>query len=413
LLALVAVGLPLLVYAVLSGEWRRWREFRLATGVLLFFAIATPWHLLAGIRNPRFFWFYFVNEHFLRFLGERYPRDYNKLPAGLYWALHLVWLFPWSVYLPLALRDFWRDVKAKSLVSGTARSFAARTQLLCWIWGGVILTFFAFSTNQEYYTVPAYLPVLLLLAGALAREEEAPRSRWLTGIAAVAAICSLVGSGILAAGLYASRHLPFVDDIGSVLAKPDLSVDTLSMGHMLDLTGGSFAALRLPAILAAIALAVGPALALWLRARRKHFFSTSAMALTMAVFLVAAHIALVRFDPYLSSKRMADVVARESRAGDRVMIYGDQAFGSSLLFYLKQPVELVNGRTTSMWFGSTYPDAPRIFLDDAELVQAWNSGQRIFLFVPPHQRARVDALIQGPKFVVAETSGKVIYSNRG
>ncbi|HET8668542.1 MAG TPA: glycosyl transferase, partial [Terriglobales bacterium] len=95
------------------------------------------------------------------------------------------------------------------------------------------------------------------------------------------------------------------------------------------------------------------------------------------------------------------------------MIYGDQAFGSSLLFYLKQPVELVNGRTTSMWFGSTYPDAPRIFLDDAELVQAWNSRQRIFLFVPPHQRARVDALIQGPKFVVAETSGKVIYSNRG
>ena len=62
----------------ISGEWRRWREFRLFTGTLLFLVIAAPWHLLAGIRNPHFFWFYFVNEHFMRFLGKRIPKDYNK-----------------------------------------------------------------------------------------------------------------------------------------------------------------------------------------------------------------------------------------------------------------------------------------------------------------------------------------------
>jgi len=290
-------------------------------------------------------------------------------------------------------------------------SFGAKTQLLCWIWAGVILTFFAFSTNQEYYTFPIYLPLVLVLAGALAREEESAGGRWLVVTAAVMALCSIGASGVLAAGLYASRHLPYVADIGSVLAKPNLKDDTLSMGHMLDLTGQSFAALRLPAILAAIALAVGPAIALWLRIRRKHVQSTWAIAVTMAVFLIAAHIALGRFDPYLSSKQMAEVIAHEEHQGDQVMIYGDQAFGSSLLFYLRQPIDLVNGRTTSMWFGSTYPDAPHIFLNDVDLVREWNSPQRIFLFVPPQWEKRVNALLPH-KFVVTESSGKVVYSNR-
>jgi hypothetical protein len=94
------------------------------------------------------------------------------------------------------------------------------------------------------------------------------------------------------------------------------------------------------------------------------------------------------------------------------MIYGDQAFGSSLLFYLEKPIFLVNGRTTSMWFGSTFPDAPKIYLDDSALVQAWDSSTRVFLFVPQFQKARVDSVIHSPKYVIAESSGKTIYSNR-
>src|SRR5205807_1299322 len=147
--------------------------FRLLPGIALFLLIAAPWHILAGIRNTGgqnghgFFWFYFVNEHFLRFLGKRYPRDYNKLPWALYWSLHLVWLFPWSLYLPAAIR---------TIISGRKErlrsSFGSRTRLLCWILAGVILLFFAISTNQEYYTFPAYLPLLMLLADGIAGCES-------------------------------------------------------------------------------------------------------------------------------------------------------------------------------------------------------------------------------------------------
>lgn len=417
LIALVFPGGAAFLYLVLTGEWRRWREFRLLSGLALFFLIATPWHILAGLRNTGgqnghgFFWFYFVNEHFLRFLGKRYPRDYNKLPWALYWSLHLVWLFPWSMYLPAAIRST-LDARKGALPS----SFAARTRLMCWILAGLILVFFAISTNQEYYTFPAYLPLLMLLADGFARcegkEETTDQHHgWLRASSAILAVIGVAAGITLIALLWKSRHLPFEPDIGSVLAKHDMETDTLSTSHMLDLSYESFAALRLPAIIAAITLLIAFPASLILRMRRRHLASTWTLALGMAIFLVAAHIALGRFGPYLSSRDLAQQIAMRAQPQDRIMIYGDQAFGSSLLFYLRRPIDLVEGRTTSMWFGSTFPDAPKIYLSDADLQQDWAGPNRVFLFVPPHLKANVDALLP-TRFVVAEVSGKYVYSNQ-
>ncbi len=416
LIALAFPGGAAFLYLAITGDWRRWREFRLASGLVLFLLIAAPWHILAGLRNTGgqgghgFFWFYFVNEHFLRFLGKRYPRDYNKLPWALYWSLHLVWLFPWSLYLPAAVRTI-IDVRK----SNRPQDFARRTRLLCWILAGLILIFFAISTNQEYYTFPAYLPLLILLAEGIDRCEWSDcnagvRKGWLRASAGTLAVIGLVAGIVLLTMLWKSRNLPFEPDIGNVLAKHDMSEDTLSTSHMLDLSYASFAALRLPALLAAVALLVAPMGSFLLRIRRRHYSATWILAAGMAVFLVSAHIALGRFGPYLSSKDLAQQIAARAHPEDRVMIYGDQAFGSSLLFYLQRPVELVEGRTTSMWFGSTFPDAPKIYLTDADLQRDWASKERVFLFVPPHLKAKVDSLLPD-RVVVAEVSGKYVYSN--
>jgi 4-amino-4-deoxy-L-arabinose transferase-like glycosyltransferase len=417
LIALAFPGGAAFLYLAVTGEWRRWREFRLASGLALFLLIAAPWHILAGLRNTGgqgghgFFWFYFVNEHFLRFLGKRYPRDYNKLPWALYWSLHLVWLFPWSLYLPAAIRTIIEERRAPR-----RSDFGARTRLLCWTLSGVVLVFFAISTNQEYYTFPAYFPLLMLLADGIAQCEWSDcglgvRKGWLRISAGALAVVGLAASATLLTLLWQSRHLPFEPDIGIVLAMHNMDTDTLSTSHVLDLSYASFAALRLPAALAAVALMMAPLLSFLLRIRRRHYAATWALAAGMAIFLVAAHIALGRFGPYLSSKDLAREIAARARPEDRVMIYGDQAFGSSLLFYLQRPVELVEGRTTSMWFGSTFPDAPKIYLSDADLQRYWTGQERVFLFVPPHLKAKVDALLPS-KVVVAEISGKYVYSNR-
>ncbi|MEO6817163.1 MAG: glycosyltransferase family 39 protein, partial [Edaphobacter sp.] len=83
LVAIVFLLGTAIVYLALTGDYKNWRALKPFTGTILFLAIAAPWHILAGLRNTNgmnghgFFWFYFVNEHFLRFLGKRFPKDYN------------------------------------------------------------------------------------------------------------------------------------------------------------------------------------------------------------------------------------------------------------------------------------------------------------------------------------------------
>ena len=427
-------------YLLLTGDWRRWRQLRLFSGILLFLAIAAPWHILAGLRNPGaghpegniptpgnvhgFFYFYFINEQVLRFLGRRYPVDYNKLPFVLYWSLHLVWLFPWSIYLPAVVQQAWTTRKRwlrgvrpvlYSIAERPAR-FRSRTNWLLALYAAVILIFFSLSTNQEYYTYPVYFPLLLLTAGALASLESEPAGvgKWLTGAHAALALIGIVAAVALGCGLWSSRALPSSSDIGALLAHRDVAGYTLSLSHVFDLTGPSFAALRLPAMLAAAGLLLGPVGAWVLRRQRHHFEATVSVAFTSAVFLIAAHIALVRFEPMLSSHAMADTINHIAKKGSdaTLILYGDVADGSSLLFYTQRQALLVNGRVSSVLWGSNYADAPHVLISDADLLALWGSGPRRFLFVPGESRAHVAGLLGTRAYLLQELSDKALYTDR-
>ena len=438
------------VYLALTGEARSWRRLRPLTGIPLFLLIAAPWHILAGLRNTGgmnghgFFWFYFINEHVLRFLGRRIPRDYNKLPGSLYWSLHLVWLFPWSLFLPLAIATAWRQrgkLVSVARLRESLTNFGRRSALLLALFSALVLIFFSLSTNQEYYTFPAYLPLLMLLAASLARAEAnagaaalvSYRSarRWLTFAHAAFAALGLVIAAALAYGLWLSRNLPARANVGDLLAHRGVGDYTLSMSSLFDLTGPSFAALRLPAALALVAFALGPAIAWYLRswafrtgkphARDSHLDATLTVAFTSAVFLVAAHIAFARFAPMLSSQDFAATIHRLESTGQiapdsQVCLFGDQAYGSSIPFYLDRPLArptlLVDGRTSSMLFGSTFPDAQPLFLTSAQLAAQWGSGPRKILFVPLERREDVDRLLGARQIMLAETAGKALLTDR-
>ena len=486
LVALVFFGGAALAYLALTGEYKKWRTLKPFTGALLFLAIAAPWHILAGLRNTGgmnghgFFWFYFINEHFLRFLGRRFPKDYNKLPGYLFWTLHLVWLFPWALFSGALIRQGWnaykRYITANPIPTNQtflwqpfavaaagiilrdrahipyfltvfvalvlfliqllhrrqkdspapvplfrAVTFPQRTTLLLTLYAALVLIFFSISTNQEYYTFPAYLPILILIAAALTQAEntyeEKSSRRWLTIAHAAYTIVGLGVSLTLAYGLWRSRHLPFVPDIGDLLAHRNVGDYTLSMSHLFDLTDASFAALRLPAILAAIAFATGPAIAWLLRTKRRHLAATTTIALTSTIFLIAAHIAFVRFGTMLSSENFAAKVQQLEATNaiapnSEILIYGDQSYGSSIAFYLGRTVSLVEGRSSSMLFGSTFPDAPKIFLTQQDLANTWGKAQRKVLFVPLEKRDDVDHLLPNRLILLQETSGKALYTDR-
>jgi hypothetical protein len=470
LVAIVFIFATTLLFLFWTRQLHLWRRLRPVTGILLFLAIAAPWHILAGLRNTGgadghgFFWFYFINEHVLRFLGRRIPRDYNKLPSYLYWSLHLVWLFPWSLFAPAAFILAWRNrtslltrpqvakhsvilsegthgsivsaavegprrsesrQRRRALSADNALTFTHQTILILLIFSALVLVFFSLSTNQEYYTFPVYLPLLMLLAAALTSAQTAlarnpldpTLRRALTFTFATYTALGLAIAAALAYGLWSARHLPFVPDIGDLLAHRNVGDYTLSMSHFFDLTGPSFAALRLPASLALLAFLLGPPIAWFLHTRRRSLPAILTISLTSAVFLVAAHIAFVRFNPMLSSANFAQTIQTLGRTGqisadNEVLIYGDQAFGSSIPFYLNRRVDLVDGRTTSMYFGSTFPDAPPIFLTSADLLAQWGRGPRKLLFVPLERRDDIDHLLGSRQIILQQTSGKSLITDR-
>jgi uncharacterized membrane protein YqjE len=320
-----------------------------------------------------------------------------------------------------ALVDFWKATHRPG-VRTTNFTFTTRTTLLLSLFATLILLFFSLSTNQEYYTFPAYLPILLLACAAITRAEQTyavdrTSRRYIRFAHASLAVLGAAAAAALAYGLWDSRHLPFIPDIGDLLAHRAVGDYTLSMSHLFDLTGQSFAALRLPAVLALVTFAFGPAIAWTLRMQRRHIAATTTIAFSSGLFLIAAHIALVRFTPMLSSEDLAAKIQeleddRQISPANQVLLYGDQSFGSSIPFYLNRQVFLVEGRSTSMLFGSTFPDAPPIFLTATDLLHAWGTGNRKLLFIPAEKRDEVDHLLGARQILLEETSGKALITDR-
>ena len=446
-------------YLYLSGQLRRWRDLKPFTGTALFLAIAAPWHILVGhanrgeghpvgniptLGNVHGWWyFYFINEHLLRFFGKRYPHDYNKLPALAYWLLHLVWLFPWSLFLPALFAVAWRTRRswlpqlrqyttptiALTPAALQAR-FRTRTIWLLSLFSVFSLLFFSLSTNQEYYTFPVWPPLFILIAGVMASiEERNPTTlsritpAWLTNAQAVFALLGIAIAAALTWGLWDSRALPFVPDIGTLLAHRAVGNYTLSMSHFFDLTGPSFAALRLPAALAVVAFLFGPTLGYLLRRRGQHLAATLSIAVTSAIFLIAAHIAFARFSPMLSSKPMADTIIARGTPADTFIILGEQSDGSSIIYYTHnffhgKPADLVlprcgqHGEGSTLLYGSCYTDAPDIFLSDAQLQSTWGTGPRKWLFAQDTNQLKAQHLLAGRLYLVQTLADKDLWTDR-
>jgi hypothetical protein len=408
---LIGVIFPVAViglFIVLTQGWSRWRELRLFSSGLIFLAIAAPWHILASLRASTFFWSYFINEHFRRAVGVRYPPDYEAVPLWLWLGAHLIWFFPWSVFLPGLLSGFPHPRTWKSL------SPSEQARLLLVIWMAFILFFFSmtFGSRMEYYSFGAWPAIAILLGSGLAQAEEAGK-RWIARMQAVLAILGAAIAGVLGVMLWISAKVHVKGDISSLLQGRQNDDYRVSMAHILDLTPQAFAALRLPSALAAVTFLFGFGAAWWLRRKQRAVAATVALAISMAVFFLAANIALGVFGPYLSTQTLAQKLVPQLRPEDAIAIYGEYDASSSVAFYTHRRLLIWNGRKNNLEPGSYYPDAPRIFLTDAEFPKLWGGSRRVFLFVPEDQRAEAQKRLPAAgTYLLAESGGKALYSNQ-
>ncbi|PYT50919.1 MAG: glycosyl transferase [Acidobacteria bacterium] len=395
------------IYLLLTRQFfsvRTWQKLRPISGFFIALLIAAPWHVFATLRNPPYFslslhggpgeyhgflWFYLINEQVLRFLNLRYPRDYNTVPRLWFWLFHFLWLFPWSVYFPAIARLSFKPVDR-----------AGRARFLAICWTGFILIFFTFSTTQEYYSMPCYPALALLLGSAMAVGGDWVRR----GTRVLSAIVGCAGLACLTI-FFLVRNVPAPGDISSALGHHP-GVYTLSLGHMMDLTFDSFAYLRLPLAVAAAALLAG-ALGTIRWTGQRSFLAVTAM---MVLFFHAARLAMVAFDPFLSSRPLAEKLLKSPDG--KLIVDGNYWTFSSLMFYTNREALLLNGRYFNLEYGSYAPGAPDVFIDDARFKSLWRESQRYYLVAYQTRLEHFEGLVgQDHVNIAAAGGGKLILTN--
>ncbi len=191
----------------------------------------------------------------LRFLNLRYPRDYNTVPRLYFWLFHLVWLFPWSVYLPAAVRLSYKPVDR-----------AGRARLLALVLGRI-----SAGVLHVFDDAGILFDAVLSGAGAADRLRDGQRGK-MGAVRNKGSVGDVRrGRGDLAAILIRVRGVPAPGDISSALTQHPAAY-TLSLGHMEDLTLESFAYLRIPLVVAGAAFLVG-AFGAWRCAGKRAFLA--------------------------------------------------------------------------------------------------------------------------------------------
>jgi len=401
------------LYLMLTGNLRHVRRMRPVSSTLVFLGISVPWHVLAAVRNPTsgighgFLWFYFVNEQFLRYLNKRIPPGYDTVPLLIFWALLVVWLVPWAIFLPQALREVgrsWRKLRARL-------ERREQANLLFAIWAVVIVVFFSFSTRQEYYTLPALPALALLVGGWLGREGAASSTsaerrsgrRSAAILLMISAVIFVAGAGLL---IFSRPPGPGVE-LADLLKKNSAEYN-LSMGHFLDLTPQALGMFRIPLATAVLSLLLGAGANWVLRRRQQPAAGNAALILMMVVLFVCIHSAFVTFSPILSSHRLAQAIQRHYRPGDIIVVDGEYHQASTLNFYTGLPLLILHEPSGNLWYGSKFPDTPRVFLTQSGFESLWSGPAAVFLWTDQDDPAELHGM---GRYLLAHSGGKSVLTN--
>jgi 4-amino-4-deoxy-L-arabinose transferase-like glycosyltransferase len=421
-----------LLYLALTRQLHLLLKLHLIASTAVFLVIAAPWHILAALRNPAiplptalglpaiggWAWFYLYNEHIARFLSKRIPHDYGLTPVWLFWLYLVLWIMPWAIFLPSSIANQIRILRNRAL-AGTHEHQAS---VVLFLWALLILGFFTLSNRQEYYSLPA-LPALALMIGSIlalalstqsgVEDPTASTLKW--HLYALVPITTLVAIVCGYYALTAPRPAPGTDIVSLLTMAGSTQAYNLSLSHVTDLTTAAMGFFRGPlaaTALGMLGIGIGSYL---LRHGRRTYAANLTLAAFMTVILLAAHEGLARFYPILGSEGLALAINNAEKdhpsPDDLIIIDGELTAGSTLIFYTGQQVHLINGRVNGLWFGSFWPDSPRIFETEESLHQLWASSRRIFLFTYNPTARAADLTPYGTVHTLASAGGKTVLLN--
>jgi len=373
LIGMVIPAMVIGVWILILNEWRLLKSIYLPSGLVLFLLIAAPWHIAAARANPEFAHFYFIHEHFQRYLTKVHGRFQ---PAWFFIPVLLAGFYPWTAYLAQSVVKHWP-------VSWRARH-EYREGLFLLLWAGLVFVFFSFSDSKLVpYILPILPPLALLTARYLSQQWEAPSSAGLRA-----------GTwALLALGLALTLALIFI---------PESTPDRPRVAEYARMFGG-YAWVILGSLLATalVPFAIG--------FLRRPLWTVMAMALTTVVFLGAVDRGLVFLDHKRSVKELALVLKPLLKDGDDVMTY--QEYYQDLPVYLERRITVVDWKG-ELRFGIEVEDVSGWMIDKPAFWRRWDGPHRAYLLTGQGNYDKLRAEGRGQFHLLAQTGSNVLLTNR-
>lgn len=290
LIGIVLPGAVLVLYTLIERDWRLWRRLHLGKGLLLFAVIALPWFVAVSLRNPDFFHFFFIHEHFQRFLTKEAHR---VQPWYFFIVILIAGMLPWTFTMLGALRHAWR---------ADAPTAAFKSQRLLLVWSAFIFVFFSISDSKlPSYILPIF-PSLALLIGAYLTRLRDKTLAWQLVPVAVLALAGLMTAPLA----IRTEHNP---------------LDVPLLQHYIYW-----------AMAALVLLLIGLGLAIWLLRRGRR---TPALVAASLLTLVAFQVAInghESFAPRMSAYALAQVIKPYVRAN--APFYSVYMYDQTLPYYI-------------------------------------------------------------------------------
>lgn len=349
----IGLVFPVLIGLIYAWQLRDRRLLKLLVsppGIALGVILLIAWGVGSELANPGYLKFQIVNEQIMRFLGRRQPPDINGFTITGFWLFLGIWLMPWTFILPSALCRFWPATRPGREVEAPAR--------LLIIWAAVILVFFTVSSSRiEYYSLPAFPPLALILGWRIERYLETPGDRVIPW--------SLIALGLL--GLSLLVLLPYLERV-CVDNRREFSgmVSVLSP-----------IAWRASWFIPAAALAgAGAGL---LRRPRLAVASYGVLALSIAIFTFQSFASLT---PVLCDQQAAEYV-RQHASDQDILIMGpieEFEYGASLEYYTRRHILMVKRNGLPQF---PYPVDPALnyIISPERLKELWQGPKTVFLLL--------------------------------
>lgn len=311
-------------------------------GLVLFLALTAPWHVMASLELQGFAHFYFINEHILRFLGKRVPKDYYSGPPTYYTWRVLLYMIPWTFFLPRFLME-----------RGKARDPLAFFMGVCF-W--TIFVFFSMSQAKANYYLVSAMPCLAILLALKLCTQDTFRLSSLLGC-----LFSVLLPLVLLADHLSGRVL--LSDFSQYLAH----FSSLTYVIWAACGAGLFALLYI----GRKAAPTGPV------------FVTLSMAILMTVCVQITP----KVETSISGKSAGLYLAAQNES---VFFYQDYEHISAVAFYVARPVTLIDSQSMDLLFGQTQDPKRFISVQEAEsergLVVVWQKKASLFKAAFPRAR---------------------------